>query len=1189
MLGRLIRGLLGVRNGTSGAGPDAPASAGAGLVARARALLAAGGVEEAERACLAALATDPSRPEAHVALGEVRLVQRQHAAAAAAFRSALQRDAGLGDAHLGLARALYAAGDMDGAILAIQQAERLLPERAEVWSEYGLVQLALGNLEWAAGKFRRAATLRPDQASPWINLAIVENRLGNVGQSVEYLRKATELEPGSGLAWSNLGLALRDLELLDEAERALRRARELRPRHPQTCVNLATILFDQGRIGEAEALYREALALDPGLGDARVGLAEAQIRAGAYDAARSTYEQVLAEAPDNALARTGLGQLQVALREFAPGWANYESRFGTDRVSRRAFPYPRWDGRPLAAGRLLIHTEQGIGDMILFASCFADALRTAPEAVIEAPEKLAGLFARSFPDAAVRCTAGAAFPEWLAEFPDIGATIPAGSLMALYRSDARDFPGGRGYLKADPARVESWRERLAQLGGGLTVGVSWRGGFFRTGRQARSVPLEEWLPILATPGCRFVSLQYTSDAAADVARAEARLGVPIAHWPEAMADYEETAALVAALDVVITVCTAVAHLSGALGQRVWILAPAVPSWRYLAHGETLPWYPSARMFRQALGAPWRDTIAAAAEALAGIAPAGAPVAVRPVSPEGERRATAPAVPGPAASTGEDRAAPTGDRQLGAVRELVGRGDLRGAAAALERLAGERPDSADIQYELATVYRALGDIVAAHDCLEVARAHDPRPVPALLLRGRLAETAGDLERAGDALERACELAPDAGDALTSLARVRHLQGRSGEARALAARAIACDPGLADAHQVAGLAAIAEEDYEIGAAALERAIPLAPAVVGVHLNLANAYLHLGRFDACRERLEWVLAREPGNFIARWDYAHLQLAARDFAAGWPNYEYRLQALQGALLTGHRAPWQGEPLEGKTLLVLGEQGIGDQIMFASCLPEVTARARECILVCEPRLVGLFTRSFPEVIVRSPQSLTREALERADFEVQAGSLPVRFRRSAAAFPDHRGYLRADPARVAHWRERLGATGARLRIGLSWRGGTAQTRSRLRSIPLAELAPLLELPDARFVSLQYGDVAAEVTGFRRATGIDVLAFPEAIADYDETAALVSALDLVVTVCTSVVHLTGALGRPVWVLVPSVPEWRYCLAGDTLPWYPSARLFRQRPGEGWAGAIAAVGVALAAWSRAGPPPVVAAGN
>jgi hypothetical protein len=234
-----------------------------------------------------------------------------------------------------------------------------------------------------------------------------------------------------------------------------------------------------------------------------------------------------------------------------------------------------------------------------------------------------------------------------------------------------------------------------------------------------------------------------------------------------------------------------------------------------------------------------------------------------------------------------------------------------------------------------------------------------------------------------------------------------------------------------------------------------------------------------------LEWVIAREPRNFIARWDYAHLQLAARDFAAGWPNYEYRLQAQEGGALTSHRAPWRGEVLDGKTLLVLGEQGIGDQIMFASCLAEVAARARQCILVCEPRLVALFERSFPGVIVRSLQSLQLAELDRADLEVQAGSLPGHFRPPRSTFPPQ-GYL-GRPDRC-----RTGASGstrpARGCVGISWRrGGTARSASRLRSIPLAELAPLMALPEAGFVSLQYGDVAAELADC--ANGIEVLDFP----------------------------------------------------------------------------------------------------
>src|SRR5215470_7821198 len=1178
MLARLIRNFLGGR----GAPPGVPANAQAAheaqaLLARIRAALAEQRVEDAERLCDEALAASPERADAHLGLGEVKLARKEYAAATASFRAALRRSQHLGDAHLGLARALFAAGDADAAILSLRQAERLTPDRSDVWNTYGLVQLSLGNLESARINFRRAALLDANQAMSVINLALIEARTGRLGQAVEYLRKATAVEPESGLAWSNLGLALRDIEQLDEAEDALRRAVAIRPNHAATNMNLASVLFDHGRIDEAERLYRRALTLDPKLIEARVGLAEAQLRAGDSAAAAATYEQALVEVPDSPLARTGLGQLQLWRREFAAGWKNYEHRFDTGQIVRQVFPFPRWDGGPLREGRLLVHSEQGIGDMILFASSFADALRIAPGAVIEAPAKLERLFARSFPEAAIRRSAGNAFPEWLSEFPDLNATIPAGSLMTYFRPGEQDFPEHDGYLQADPERQRHWRERLAALGPGLKVGISWRGGFARTGRHARSVPLADWMPILGTAGCSFVSLQYTRDAAADLAMLEERTGIRVAHWPEAIEDYDETAALVSALDLVITVCTAVAHLAGALGEKVWILAPAVPSWRYLGHGETLPWYPSARVFRQTHSADWRDVISAAGGALATIAP----VADGGQTPSDRRLTADPAelnrdtagreVPTPSVPARSQLpvSAQAGGSALEQARLLARDGNYRGAVELLERLGGEHPDAADVQFELGAAYAALGELEYAFDCLEVTLAHAPRHVGALLLVAHLAQAAGQLDRAAQSLERAVELKPASADVLTSLARVRYAQGRFGDARAVALRAIALNPTLLDACSVAGLSAIAEEDYEAGAAVLERCIPLAPSMVTLHLNLANAYLYLGRFDESRERLAWVIAREPNNFVARWDYAHLQLGARDFAQGWTNYEYRLQAHQFGPMTAHRPMWRGEALTDKTLLVLGEQGLGDHIMFASCLREVIARAERCVVLCEARLVALFQRSFPDAVVRSAESVTEDELATVDYEVQAGSLPGYFRRSEASFPRHDGYLRADPERVRFWRARLDELGPGRKIGVSWRGGTAQTRARLRSIPLAEFQPLLELPETALVSLQYGEVAHDLAALDPAFRARIAHFPEAIANYDESAALVAALDLIITVCTSIVHLTGALGRPVWVLAPSVPEWRYCFSGPTLPWYPSARLFRQARGQSWPEVIRAV--------------------
>jgi len=165
--------------------------------------------------------------------------------------------------------------------------------------------------------------------------------------------------------------------------------------------------------------------------------------------------------------------------------------------------------------------------------------------------------------------------------------------------------------------------------------------------------------------------------------------------------------------------------------------------------------------------------------------------------------------------------------------------------------------------------------------------------------------------------------------------------------------------------------------------------------------------------------------------------------------------------------------------------------------------------------------------------------------------------------------LRAAPERVEYWRAKLAELGSGPKIGLSWGGGVKATRRHLRSIALGVFMPILRHP-GRFVSLQYGDCGEDLSALNREQGVVLPHWSDALNDYDETAALVCALDLVISVCTAVIHLAGALGRPVWVLVPAVPEWRYLDHGDRLPWYPSARLFRQAESGRWQGVIGQVG-------------------
>jgi tetratricopeptide (TPR) repeat protein len=365
----------------------------------------------------------------------------------------------------------------------------------------------------------------------------------------------------------------------------------------------------------------------------------------------------------------------------------------------------------------------------------------------------------------------------------------------------------------------------------------------------------------------------------------------------------------------------------------------------------------------------------------------------------------------------------------------------------------------------------------------------------------------------------------------------------------------------------LAAISvDDDPEAALRQLRMAEKLTPDDPAVHTNLGTASMHLGRLEEARRHYIRALELAPGDLAARSNLATLDLAeGRHCAATWeafrarwmhPSYPKR-HALEGVR-------YLDDPvLPRERLLVHLEQGLGDEIYFAACLGDLRAHAAAVAVSCEPRLESLLTGAFPGMTV-IPRTADWEARARAfapQSQVYAGDLPCWLRRDGTGFPGARAYLHADPARAARWRKRLDALGGELKIGISWRGGGAATGRKERSIPLWEWAPLFCLPGVHWIDLQYGDHLDELQAVQ-AAGVRISRFDQAIADYDDTAALVSELDLVISVTTAVVDLAGAMNRPCWVLVPRRPLWKFGVRGEQMPWYPSLRLFRQDADEDW---------------------------
>jgi hypothetical protein len=341
----------------------------------------------------------------------------------------------------------------------------------------------------------------------------------------------------------------------------------------------------------------------------------------------------------------------------------------------------------------------------------------------------------------------------------------------------------------------------------------------------------------------------------------------------------------------------------------------------------------------------------------------------------------------------------------------------------------------------------------------------------------------------------------------------------------------------------------------------------------LHLGIAAQELMRLEVAHSAYQRALEVKPDYVQAKWRCSVIALLKGEFDRAWADYELRHLSEDRPQRHFQQARWRGESLAGKTLLVHAEQGLGDEILFASCLPDVLALAQHCVIDCHPKVAPIFRRSFPAATVhggyQTQDASWLEDFPRPDYQIAVGSLCQLLRNHPGDFPLHAGYLRADPHKAAAWKARLDAMGPELKVGLSWQGGTQLSRGGLRSLTLQQLLPVLQVQGVEFVDLQYTDSTLERGEIEQHHGIRVAHWQEAIDDYDETAALIVALDLTLSVCTSVVDLAGALGRPVWVMTPFSPDWRFGCAGERMAWYPAAKLFRQQRRGEWGPVIAAI--------------------
>jgi hypothetical protein len=346
-------------------------------------------------------------------------------------------------------------------------------------------------------------------------------------------------------------------------------------------------------------------------------------------------------------------------------------------------------------------------------------------------------------------------------------------------------------------------------------------------------------------------------------------------------------------------------------------------------------------------------------------------------------------------------------------------------------------------------------------------------------------------------------------------------------------------------------------------LNRAVTLAPDYPEAWSTLGNLYHDQGELSQSLEAHRRAVAVAPDLAQARWNRSFTLLATGQLEEGWDEYEWRnsTEAARPEPRAFQWPTWSGEPLAGRRILVWREQGLGDELLFLTCLADLVAAGGAVTLLASPRLVGLLRQSFPTVRVE-PDSPTIQ-LGPFDYQIGLASVPRQTRRTHAAFPERGDYLRPDRGLVTRWVSRLSELGSAPKVGLCWRSGLITPERRRHYAELTEYRPLLEAGDVVWVNLQYDECRPELAEIERRTGVRIHHWDgeDLKNDLDSAAALISALDAVVSAPTAVCSLAGAVGRPTWQ-VDSGSDWT-TLGGKSSPWFPTISVVPLRPGEmGW---------------------------
>jgi len=492
--------------------------------------------------------------------------------------------------------------------------------------------------------------------------------------------------------------------------------------------------------------------------------------------------------------------------------------------------------------------------------------------------------------------------------------------------------------------------------------------------------------------------------------------------------------------------------------------------------------------------------------------------------------------------------------------LIGRGHLDASTEKFKKALRLKPDYAEAHFSLGNVLQGQGDFDAAIKEFNQALRFKSDFAEAYYNLGNALKRRGDLDAAIENFNQALRFKPDFAEAYNNLGNVLKDQGHIDAAIEKLNQALRFKPDHAEANFNLGTVLLGQGELDAAIEKLNQALRFKPDYADAYLNLGVALQKRGHVDAAIEKLNQAVRLKPDYAEAHLNRSMGLLLSGNFTEGWKGYESRFQHKDWKITFPQRDEmprWDGSLFHDKRLFVHGEQGFGDTLQFVRYLPMVKARGGTVIFGTKEPLFGML-RGFPGIDELVEQSFDGKPTVEFDLYVPLLSLPGIFGTTLETIPAEVPYLYVDSGKVAYWRGRL--SGASFKVGIVWSGRPGHKNDKNRSCALELFSPLAGIPGVELYGLQKGEAATHVESLSKE--IIVTNLVEEFEDFTDTAGVIENLDLVISVDTSVAHLAGAMGKPVWVLLPFAPDWRWLLDREDSPWYPTMRLFRQPKQGDW---------------------------